>query len=136
MSTMRSSKQRVILTHDAEDKQDVDIVSADEVSPAVWSLKLCENPQCSGAQDHDLQAMPEPPGSDPQSSWRKLVFTDYGVAIRLAHWLRTNPNSTPANTPYKFNFPRDAGRTYVSLVPVKATRDECKADPPEEVSHR
>ncbi len=42
------SKQNVTMVHDAEDKQDVDIVSADEVSPAVWSLKLCENSQCTG----------------------------------------------------------------------------------------
>ena len=36
------SKQSVWLKHDAEDKQDVEIMSADEVSPAMWSLKLCQ----------------------------------------------------------------------------------------------
>jgi hypothetical protein len=36
-------RQTVTLVHDAQDKQDVEIMDADEVSPAIVSLRLCEN---------------------------------------------------------------------------------------------
>jgi hypothetical protein len=90
------SKQNVTMVHDAEDKQDVDIVSADEVSPAVWSLKLCENSQCAG-DGSLLRVTLLPRASGPQNPliWRNVVFTDYAVAFRLAHWLKTHQTGIP-----------------------------------------
>jgi hypothetical protein len=124
------SKQEVTLAHDAEDKQDVDIVSADEVSPAVWSLKLCEDAQCADDHAPALRAMVPP--SDPQSQnpslWRKVVFTDYGVAIRLARWMRTHSDTKPPHTDIQFNYHGQSDKNYVSLVPVKTTKDECKPE--------
>jgi hypothetical protein len=76
--------------------------------------------------------MAQPSVTDaPNSSlWRKVVFTDYGVAIRTAHWLRTHPAET-LSSGYRFNFPVGAdGKTYTSLVPFKKTGDECKAPHP------
>ncbi len=129
------SKQAVVLSHDAEDKQDVDIVSADEVSPAVWTLRLCEEATCAGDDHHTLMAsVPEPSGAQDKTAWRKVVFTDYGVAIRLAHWLRTEQKSTPPNTTYRFNYPGDG--TYAAIKPVKVKGDECKGDRLERVGSR
>ena len=122
------SKQAVTLVHDAEDKQDVDVVSADEVSPAVWSLKLCEDASCAGDDQVSLKAMvlTDSPAALPKAAWRKVVFTDYGVAIRLAHWLRTEQKSTPPNTRYTFNYPGDGA--YAALMPVKEKIDACKGE--------
>ena len=124
------SKQEVTLAHDAEDKQDVDIMSADEVSPAVWSLKLCQDAQCADEHAPPLTAMVPP--SDPQSQSpslsRKVVFTDYGVAIRLARWLRTHPDTKPPHTDIQFNYQGQSDKNYVSVVPVKTTEDECKPE--------
>jgi hypothetical protein len=124
------SKQAVTLDHDAEDKQDVDVVSADEVSPAVWSLKLCRDPWCTGGDMPLLMATvaPERSGLQKASAWRKVVFTDYGVAIRLAAWLRTHQTSTPPNTKIKFNYAGEADSTYATLVPVRVEGDECKGE--------
>jgi hypothetical protein len=124
--------QDVTLWHDAEDKQDVEVMSADEVSPAVWSLRLCEDALCAGKDIYFLMAtVKTPDGAQNRSLWRKVVFTDYGVAIRVAHWLRMNHTNTPPNTDYRFNYPYasdypyDAGRRYMTLAPLKTKRDDC-----------
>jgi hypothetical protein len=127
------SKQDVTLAHDAEDKQDVDIVSADEVSPAVWSLKICRDARCSNADQNYLKAKVLPEAQD-EAAWRKVVFTDYGVAVRLAHWLRTKQKSTPPGVSYKFNYPGDG--SYAAFRLVKVTGDACKGEPLERVGAR
>ncbi len=132
--------QDVTLWHDAEDKQDVEVMSSDEVSPAVWSLRLCQDALCAGKDVYSLMAtVKTPEGTENRSLWRKVVFTDYNVAVRLAHWLRMNHANTPPGADYRFNYPYDsdypydAGRRYVTLVPLRATRDDCRplvqADP-------
>lgn len=128
------SNQDVTLAHDAEDKQDVQIMSADEVSPAVWSLRLCQDAQCSGKDVYPLKAtLKAAPVTQNSSLWRKVVFTDYGVAVRLAHWLRMHHTNTAPDTdyrfnyPYEFNSPYDVGRRYVTLAPYKTKDEECKA---------
>ncbi|MGA8712448.1 MAG: hypothetical protein WB647_05435 [Roseiarcus sp.] len=132
------SRQAVTLAHDAQDKQDVDIMAADEVSPAVWALKLCTTPKCEDKEERLLKAkvQPDPPGPENPDLWRNVVFTDYGVAIRLAHWLRTHQDGRPPNTSYLFNFPSDSNGAYVSLVPVKTKGDECKGEKLEKTSSR
>ena len=112
-------------------------MAADEVSPAVWALKLCTTPKCEDKEERLLKAkvQPDPPGPENPDLWRNVVFTDYGVAIRLAHWLRTQ-DGRPPNTSYLFNFPSDSNGAYVSLVPVKTKGDECKGEKLEKTSSR
>jgi hypothetical protein len=131
--------QDVTLRRDAEDKQDVELLNADDVSPAVWSLKLCEDAHCTGPDPYVLEArLATQDGTRNTSPWRKVVFRDYGVAIRVAHWLRLKHTNTPPNSEYEFNYPfysdypHDEGRRYVTMAPVKATDNNCApklADP-------
>ena len=110
------SKQTVTLQRDAEDKADVEIMSADEVSPAIWSLRKCAQAKCGGEGDALTATVKD------GDRYRRVVFTDYGVAVKLAHWLRTNKQSTPAGSNYTFNYDAESKE---SLIPVKTMRDEC-----------
>ena len=108
-------------------------MSADEVSPAVWWLRLCQDALCTGKDIYPLMAtLKTPGGAQSRSIWRKVVFTDYGVAIRVAHWLRMNHTYTPPDTDYRFNYPYDsdypyeAGRRYLTLAPRKTTPNDCR----------
>jgi hypothetical protein len=125
-------KQSVRLVRDAEDKQDVEIMGADEVSPAVWSLRLCKDPQCTGegTSEDVLRAKVQPGLAGAQNAWRKVVFTDYGVAIRLAYWLKRHETGRLPNPSYKINYPNYTGGTYATLKPAKINGDECKAEAP------
>ena len=42
------SNQSVRIIRDAEDKEDVEIMNADEVSPALWTLRKCAQTKCAG----------------------------------------------------------------------------------------
>jgi hypothetical protein len=77
----------VTLLDDPEDKEDLDIMNAGEVSPAVWSIHICDNNKCDQRDSRLLQA--NVAGGQP----RDLVFSDYKVAVNLIHWLRTTQNS-------------------------------------------
>ena len=112
------SKQKVTIMRDAEERADVEVMNADEVSPAVWSLKKCAQTKC-GDDSQPLKATVK----DAQR-FRKVVFTDYGVAVKLAHWLRTNKQSTPAGSNYTFDYGPNSNE---SLIPVKSRIDECQA---------
>jgi hypothetical protein len=131
------AQQDVTLFRDAQDKEDLDIMSADEVSPAVWSLEKCENGQCEDGDENrnPLRATVK----DGPLQFRKLVFADYGVAVKLAHWLRTNQNSPPSDLKYRFDYGRDSFPTpadKVPLVPFKITRDECRPQQDDRITRR
>ena len=111
------SKQKVTIMRDAEDRADVEIMNADEVSPAVWSLKKCAQTKC------DDDSKPLTATVKDTQRYRKVVFTDYGVAVKLAHWLRTNKQSTPAGSNYTFDYGPNSKE---SLIPVKSKIDECQ----------
>jgi hypothetical protein len=117
------AKQTVSLVRDEDQKQDVEIVGADDVSPAVWSLKICVD-KCDrdgsdkNLKDNDLQAHVSS-GSKP----RKLVFTDYGQAVKLAHWLRHQREGAILSN-LKFNYPVSKFPN-ASLVPLKNIKNEC-----------
>jgi hypothetical protein len=103
------SQQTVRLFRDVDKQKDVEIVSADDVSPAVWSIHIFasgENPQ------HQLHARVANGG------WRDLVFTDYSQASTFVHWLRTA--RAAKLPPLEFDYDNGA-----SLVPFKNTVDEC-----------
>jgi hypothetical protein len=57
---------------------------------------------------------------------RNVVFTDYGKAVNVAHWLRGERKETPDRSAYTFNYPSAAQGSKQALVPYKNTRDECK----------
>jgi hypothetical protein len=121
------AKQSVTLVRDAEDKQDLDIMSADEVSPAVWSLSLLSCDEHGKCNEGDvLKAQPSLTEKPDPSLWRKVVFTEYGVAIRTAQWLRTHPAEAQLSIGYRFNYPVADGKAYASLKLDKKTVDDCK----------
>lgn len=124
------SRQAVSLLRDAEDKEDLDIMSADEVSPAVWSIHICDKPICDGKDAKLLQA------SAQNGQWRNVVFTDYGQAVKLAHWLRTTQKNAVPGTALTFNYPSTPANDKESLVPVKRMKDECAAEQTEVVSRQ
>lgn len=124
------SRQTVTLLHEAEDKEDLDIMSADEVSPAVWSLQICDSNKCEGKNNRLLQANVK------NGQLRNVVFTDYGQAVKLAHGLRTAQKSTIPGSNLTFNYPGDPPNPKESLVPVKQMDDVCKPEKTEEISRR
>ncbi len=123
------SQQDVELIRGGEDKADVEVTSADEVSPAVWSLRICDTSDCDAERLNPLRAMASGKGAKGQTSTgvlRDIVFTDYGKAVNVAHWLRSAQQKTPDRSDYTFNYPSDAPNSKQALVPFKNTRNECK----------
>jgi hypothetical protein len=123
------SQQDVELIRGGEDKADVEVTSADEVSPAVWSLRICDTSDCDAERPNPLKAMATRKGTKRQTStgvMRDVVFTDYGKAVNVAHWLRSTQQKTPDRSDYTFNYPSDAPNSKQALVPFKNTRNECK----------
>ena len=114
------SQQQVVFIHDVDDERTVDIMGADDVAPFVWNIQIV------------------PPGQTPDDNWngrkaltakfgehgspRQLVFSDYGRAVELAHWVRTNNSDTDLSG-YRFNRPANDG-----LAVMKQTNDDCTAD--------
>ena len=119
------SKQTVTLLQDAEDKEDVPIMSADEVSPAVWSLQICDQSKCDAENRTPLKATVKRIGDAQPGSPRNLVFTDYGLAVRFAHWLRITQQKEPYGSKYMFNYPSLDPSSRQTLRPFKKTYDEC-----------
>jgi hypothetical protein len=121
------SQQDVELIRAGEDKADVEVMSADEVSPAVWSLRICDSDQCDNEPLKLLQAkVREQEGQTSTGVMRNMVFADYGKAVNVAHWLRSERKETPGRSAYTFNYPSAAQGSKQALVPYKNTRDECK----------
>lgn len=117
------SRQEVSLIRDADEPREVEIVGADDVSPAVWSIQiLSTSPKGSGegAAPKFLSARIR------DAQWRELVFTDYGLATTLARWVRTHPGDTISiskpNSNSKLSFNDTPGG---SFAVVKKTADEC-----------
>jgi hypothetical protein len=115
------SKHGVTLVRDAEAKEDVEIMSADEVSPAVWSIQICDLSKCESENSTPLKARVK----DGKGAQRKLVFEDYGLAVRFAHWLRTTPPGVLDGSKYAFNYPSSTPGSYEILRPIKNLDDEC-----------
>jgi hypothetical protein len=116
------SKQAVTLLRDAEDREDVQIMSADEVSPAVWSIQKCDARNCDTENRTPLHAKI----SNGKGAWRNVVFTDYGLAVRFAHWLRIAKQETPQGSRYTFDYPNQSKESFNILRPFKKTTDECE----------
>jgi hypothetical protein len=114
--------QQVELKQDASaSAQAVPIVPADDIAPAVWSIKVTDektrHPATDGALD--LKARID------NGSARKLVFTDYLIASELTHWLKTQLAAGTGAQPRlnKMTFMVDANNT---LTPFKHVADDCE----------
>lgn len=126
--------QDVTFLRAAEEKRDVEMVAADDVSPAVWSIKILHG-EGKTAGPEFVKAHIEENGP-----WRELVFTDYSLAVRAIHWFRTQSENYNGNGKLKFNYLdkvnkiKHANRNdeklavLPSLVPVKRTQNECAKD--------
>jgi hypothetical protein len=107
------SRHSVTLHREAEVQENVEIVPADDVSPAVWSIQILS---------------PGPPGPSPlrflrahvgpQGVERELVFTDHSLASNFAHWARTHAGQEVQH----MIFTNTEGE---SLQPVKVVGDQC-----------
>jgi hypothetical protein len=122
--------QSVTLLLDAMDKTDLDVMSADEVSPAVWSLRICDTSECDNEPLKLLQATVK--GHDAKDHkaigvMRNVVFADYGKAVNVANWLRAAQQESPDRSNYTFNYPSPLPGSKQNLVPFRNTGDECKA---------
>jgi hypothetical protein len=110
------SKQQVVFIHDVDEERPVDIVGADDVSPFVWRVQLVPNrmnPDNGWVGRRALNARFKNTGS-----WRQLVFSDYGRAVKLTHWVRTHAGERLSG--YEFNWSVGTG-----LAVIKQTQDEC-----------
>ena len=103
--------QTVELVRNGELRQKVEIVPADDIAPAVWSIKRRTN-QPSLEQAPDLRA------NLPKGTSRRVVSTDYTNVSELTHWLKANPGK-----PLKhMAFDNREGET---LVPFKHVSNDC-----------
>jgi hypothetical protein len=105
--------QTVKLTQDGEVKQTVEIVPADDIAPAVWSIKR-QTTEPDPGQAPDLRA------SVPGGTRRRVVSTDYLTMSELTHWLKSKG---PGHALSSMGFDYAEGDT---LVPFKNVSDDCR----------
>jgi hypothetical protein len=126
------AQQKVSLRREVESPKDVELLGADDVSPAVWHLKIipvkAAVPNSAGdpaAKESGQLLQATSPEGDP----RDLVFTDYGQASALAHWLRTK-NPTRSDDPVRIKSLTLNYHGGLGLMPFKDTQNECKTGEP------
>jgi hypothetical protein len=111
----------VELRQDVFDARTVEIVPADDIAPAVWSIKVTKAKQSIEGDTPDLAAQID------NGSRRKLAFTDFLTASSLAHWLKTQMAAgTGSPRLQKMTFQVDPSDT---LTPFKHVRDDCQQEP-------
>lgn len=104
--------QNVKLIQDGEIKQKVEIVPADDIAPAVWSIRR----QKENGAGHALDLRANMPGD----ASRRVVSTDYTTMSELAHWLKAN---SPEKSLSGITFDYSQGD---SLVPFKNVTNDCQ----------
>jgi len=126
--------QDVTFLRAAEEKRDIEMVGADDVSPAVWSIKILHEEGKTESPEFVKAHLEE------NAPWRELVFTDYGLTVRAIHWFRTQSGNYNDKDKLKFNYldevneikganrNNDKPTVMPSLVPVKRTQNECAQD--------
>lgn len=114
--------QQVELRQDGFSAGTVDIVPADDIAPAVWSIKVTDSSTKTPVADEapDLFAQID------KGSRRKLAFTDYLTASELAHWLKTQMAAGAEPRLQNMMFLVDSNKT---LTPFKHVTDDCKHKP-------
>jgi hypothetical protein len=86
------------------------IMDADSVSPAIWQIS---------AEDGSGQVVA---GVDPRAP-RQLLFTDYGVATMMAHWLRESSAKSIAKV--TLSYPSAKGLVATKRQPSDAEKRIC-----------
>jgi hypothetical protein len=117
------ARHQVTFRREADLHHEVTVMSADEVSPTVWKIQIVErNEQASnfGGKRQFLSGRRLGGGS-----YRELVFSDYGRASQLAHWVRSHPGKPISELVLNYN---GSGESAPSLVAVKTIDDECRRD--------
>ncbi len=113
--------QEVELNQAGYDAKSVDIVAADDIAPAVWSIKVTDETDNTPVTEDK----PDLTGQTKNGSVRKLVFTDYLTASELAHWLKTQMAADAQSEPElkTMTFQVDSRNT---LTPFKHVTNDCK----------
>jgi hypothetical protein len=115
------SRQRVVFIRSVDEKRDVEIIGADDVSPTVWKIQIVrkgERPSGDWNGRSFLQANLK------NGVPRDLVFSDYGRATKVAHWVRTHPGQGAANN-LEFSYKAEDSEAGAGLVVVKNLSDDC-----------
>lgn len=107
------ARQHIAFVHDSDGPWQLQMMSADEVSPPVWSIAY--EPPPAGAAPFVTAHLG---GGDP----RRLVFPDYATASQFAHWLRTHPGQMIGDLQFDYT----AGR---SIYPGRTTGPDCPRPP-------
>jgi hypothetical protein len=130
------ARQTVSFLRDADEQRDVDFIDADDVSPAGWSIQVIGNDSTNTTEktaktnstQNKVEENPtiEVLGAHIKNSSsigrsRELVFTDYGQATKVAHWVRTHQEHEISNLVFDYD-------GIYSLVPVKNTYDVCRPE--------
>jgi hypothetical protein len=133
------AKHEVTFVHSKDDQQDVSVVGADDVSPFVWSIQIVA-PHKEPDDDWGEGKMSALRARTSESgAFRLIVFSDYGRAVKLAHWVRTHPKEPLLSTPtgarpgdsaaYAFNYGASqfhGGGGDHGLAVIKKTGDACR----------
>lgn len=111
--------QQVELSKQGYDAGKVDIVPADDIAPAVWSIKVTDPTSDRSPVTDDK---PDLTGQVEHARSRRLVFTDYLTASELAHWLKTRIAAGQDLTIKPMKFSVDPKYT---LTPFKHVANDC-----------
>jgi hypothetical protein len=109
--------QKIVLEQNGYDAKSADVVPADDIAPAVWSIKVTKNDGKTPVTD----SSPSLTGQSAHGNARKLVFTDYLTASELAHYLKGHVG--PENGIKTLTFHFDESET---LTPFKHTSNDCQ----------
>ena len=113
--------QTVDLVKDSYDVGPVVLVPADDISPAVWTIKKTDpNKKSAEDGDEDVTAKLQ------NGTERRLVFTDALTATQVAHWIKlqlskTDPHLTDQSSNLAFIASKDS-----TLTPFKHVPNDCK----------
>jgi hypothetical protein len=113
------SRQNVVFIHDVDKERTIELMGADDVSPFVWGIQLVPEGEKPGKWDLGKLLRASYHGN---GNFRQLVFSDYGRAVKLAHWVRTHHDAHVGPSGYTFNWPGDK----TGLAVVKKTGDDCR----------
>jgi hypothetical protein len=119
--------QEVELHEDADNAHEVEVVPADDIAPAVWSIKVSDHADGSKLVTDDV---PDLMGKADDATPRKLVFTDYLTASELVHWLKLRMAAKNSNAPglkmMLYAGPDQPLTSEKTLTPFKHVANDCE----------
>lgn len=122
--------QKVELRQSGYDAGTIELVPADDISPAVWTIKVTD--LSASGPDADVSKSPDMTGKIKNGSERRLAFTDYLTAAQVAHWLKVQLSRKASPAPKVTVEDPDTHMTFTlpvksTLTPFKRTDNECSA---------